>query len=236
MRLFRLGAGVPVEDGTGDGGWPVMSTQPGAAPRLGRVGAWMGIAFVVLFIVGLFIQPTPKHNSSATEWALLYAKSSHRATEIVGAYLVVFGLLAFVWFAARLRHLLGDNGGLVVLFGSVFATVGMVSALVGAAIAGAKVFTKAPVPSGPLAQQLSSLSGGLLVVPGALAAGLFVGIASYLARRNDALPGWLTIAGYIVAVLQLAGVLFFPLLLVPLWVLAVSIARLRRAGKATAAA
>jgi hypothetical protein len=211
-----------------------MATN-GTSARVGRVGAWMGIVFAVLFVVGNFIQPMPKHNKSTTEWALLFNSSSKRTTEIVGAYLIVFSFLAFIFFASKLRAALGDGAGIMLTFGSVFAALGMVSALVAAAIAGNKVFGSAPVPSGPLAQQLNGLSGGILVLPAALSAGAFIGIASFLARRESILPGWLTIAGYVVAILQLAAVVFFPLLLVPLWVLVTSIVLLRRQGAPAAA-
>ena len=214
----------------------VRMAATGSSARVGRVGAWMGIAFAVLFVVGTFVQPVPKHQKSVTEWAQLWNSSSNRTKQILGAYLVVFGLLAFIWFASKLRSALGDGAGMMLTFGSVFAAMGMLFALVGTAIAGNKVFTSAPVPPGPLSQQLSGLAAGILVVPGALAAGVFVAIASYLARRGGALPGWLTIAGYVVAILQLAAVVFFPLLLVPLWVLITSIVLLRReAGDAAAA-
>ena len=125
---------------------------------------------------------------------------------------------------------------MMLTFGSVFAALGMVANLVLAAIAGAKVFASAPVPPGAFAQQFNSLGSGILVVPGALAAGVFVAMASYLCRREGVLPGWLTIAGYVVAVLQLAAVVFIPLLLVPLWVLVVSIVVLRREAGAGVAA
>ncbi len=208
----------------------------GSSAGVGRVGAWMGIAFSVLFVVGTFIQPSPKDSKNATQWAVLWNSSSNRTKQILGAYLVVFGLLAFIWFASKLRSALGDGAGMMLTFGSVFAAMGMLFALVGTAIAGNKAFTSAPVPSGALSQQLSGLAAGILVVPGALAAGVFVALASYLARRGGVLPGWLTIAGYVVAVLQLAAVIFFPLLLVPLWVLVTSIVLLRRGAGAAAAA
>jgi hypothetical protein len=44
----------------------------------------------------------------------------------------------------------------------------------------------------------------------------------------------LTIAGYVVAVLQLVAAFFVPFLLFPLWVLIVSIVLLRRRAPATA--
>jgi len=196
----------------------------------------MGIAFFPLFVVGEFIQPSPKHMKSVTEWAQLWNSSSNRTKQILGAYLVVFGLLAFIWFASKLRGALGDGAGMMLTFGSVFAAMGMVGSLIATTIAGNKAFASAPVPSGSLSQQLNGVGAGILVVPGALAAGVFVAIASYLARRGGVLPGWLTIAGYVVAVLQLAAVVFVPLLLVPLWVLVTSIVLLRRGAGAAAAA
>ena len=202
---------------------------------MGRVGAWMGIAFFVLFVVGEFIQPSPKNSKNPLEWAQLWNSSSNRTKQILGAYLVVFGLLAFIWFASKLRSALGDGAGMMLTFGSVFAAIGMVSALIASTIAGNKAFTSAPVPAGALSQQLGGLSAGLLVVPGALAAAVFVAIASYLARRDSVLPGWLTIFGYAVAILQLAAFIFIPLLLVPLWVLITSIVLLRRGAGAAAA-
>ena len=73
-----------------------------------------------------------------------------------------------------------------------------------------------------------------MLVAGALSAGLFTATASYAARRDAILPGWLTIAGYVVAVLQLAAGLFFPFVLFPLWVLVVSIVLLRRTARVEA--
>jgi hypothetical protein len=68
--------------------------------------------------------------------------------------------------------------------------------------------------------------------PGRLAAGLFIGMASDLARRSRTLPGWLTIARYVIAVLQLVASFFLPFLLFLLWVLVASIVLLRRATTA----
>jgi hypothetical protein len=116
----------------------------------------------------------------------------------------------------------------MVIFGSLFVAVALVSSLVRAAIPGAKSFGDVPVPAGEFARQFDQIGFALLLVAGALSAGAFTAIASYLAREHAILPGWLTIAGYVVAVLQLAGALFFPFALFPLWVLVSSIVLLRR--------
>jgi hypothetical protein len=82
-----------------------------------------------------------------------------------------------------------------------------------------------------LARQFDNTGFAVLLVAGALAAGAFTATASYAARRDAILPGWLTVAGYVVAVLQLAAGLFFPFVLFPLWVLVVSIVLLRQTAR-----
>src|ERR1035437_8882509 len=83
----------------------------------------MGVAFSVLFVVGLFVFPAPSDNKSTGQWAREGTDSGHRAAAIVGAYLVVLsvGALAFLWFAWSLRERLrADGGELTFTFGSVF--------------------------------------------------------------------------------------------------------------------
>jgi hypothetical protein len=117
---------------------------------------------------------------------------------------------------------------MMIVFGTVFVAVALVSVLVRAAVPGGKVFGSVPLPSGDLARQFDNLAMGVLLLPGAIFAGAFTATASYSARQDALLPGWLTIAGYVVAVLQLAGGLFLPFVLFLLWMLVVSIVLLRR--------
>ena len=201
----------------------------GSGPRVSRVGTWMGIAFVVLFVAGFGAIPTPSNNKNTAQWAQWWNDSGHRAGAIVGAYLMVLGALAFVWFASSLRDQFGEGGRLMFTFGSMFAVIAVVSIMVRVSIPGAKQFGSTPLPAGgDLPRQFDQIGYAMLLVAGALAAGLFVGMASHLARRSGALPGWLTVAGYVVAVLQLAASLFFPFLLFLLWVFVASIVLMRR--------
>jgi hypothetical protein len=215
-----------------------MSAATTASIRSSRVGTWMGIVFVVLFSVGFSVFSTPSDNKNTAKWQHWWSDSGHRAGAVAGAYLMVLGLIAFLWFLSSLRDRL-EGGGLVVIFGSVFVALGLVSTLVRAAIPGGKVFGDTPIPSSPdLARQFDNVGFGLLLVAGALAAGGFVVATSYLARRSGLLPGWLTIAGFVVGALQLAAGLFFPFLLLLIWVLVtciVLLSRLRMAARAPAA-
>ena len=206
-----------------------MNSEPERNSGTTRVGPWMGIAFAVLFVVGFLVFPTPTDEKDSAKWARWWTDSGHRAGAVIGAYLMVFALLAFVWFMWDLNRRLRDRGGMMITFGTVFVTLALVSALVRAAIPGGKLFGATPVPPGAdFARQFDNVGFAVLLVAGALAAGAFTATASYLARRDAILPGWLTIAGYVVAVLMLAAGFFLPFVFFPLWVLVTSIVLVRR--------
>ena len=107
-----------------------MDSGPELNARANRVGAWMGIAFVVLFVAGFLAFPTPSDNKDTAKWERWWTDSGHRAGAIVGAYLMVLGLLAFVWFMWSLNRRLHERGGMMITFGSLFVAFAMISALV----------------------------------------------------------------------------------------------------------
>ena len=209
-----------------------MNSETTGDARPTRIGPWMGIAFAVLFVAGFLVFPTPSDEKDSAKWARWWTDSGHRTGAVIGAYLMVFALLAFVWFMWDLNRRLRDRGGMMITFGTVFVTLGLVSALVRAAIPGGKLFGSTPIPPGAeLARQFDNIGFAVLLVAGALAAGAFTAAASYLAQRAEILPRWLTIAGYVVAVLMLAAGFFLPFVLFPLWVLVASIVLVRRTGR-----
>jgi hypothetical protein len=199
----------------------------------------MGIVFVVLFVAGFMVFTTPDDNKDTAKWAKWWNDSGHRAGAVIGAYLMVLAVLAFVWFMRSLQRRVGGagsiQGGMMVTFGSIFVVLVLVSALTRASIPGGKVFGDTPIPPGAdLSRQLDNLGFALMLVAGAISAGAFLAVASYLARASGALPGWLAIAGFVIAVLQLAAGFFFPFVLFVLWVLVASIVLLRREGRTSA--
>ncbi|MCU1456485.1 MAG: hypothetical protein JWL73_577 [Actinomycetia bacterium] len=197
-----------------------------------RSGGWMGIGFFVLFVAGFLTFTTPDDAKNTAKWARWWTDSGHRVAAVIGTFLIILGLLAFVWFAASLQRWLGGAGHvagtMLVTFATLFVAAAGVSTMLRAAIPGGKLFGDTPVPAGAdLARQFDNAGFAILLIAGALAAGAFVITASYLARVTGALPNWLIIAGFIVGVLQIAAGLFFPFLLFLLWVLAVSIVLVR---------
>ena len=202
---------------------------------LGRVGAWMGIVSVVLFVIGFIVFPTPDDDTKVLQWERFWRDSGHRVGAIVATYLMVLGLLAFVWFASSLRDRVGEGSRLMFTFGSIFAAVGLVSVMLRATVPGAKEFGDVPLPGGVLAQQFDQASFSILLVAGALSAGLFTVFASYAASRSDTLPAWLCIAGYVVGPLQILAGFFFPFVLFFLWLLIAAIVLVSRGRTLTAA-
>jgi hypothetical protein len=203
--------------------------------RPGRFGPWMGIAFVVLFVAGFLTFTTPDNDASQAKWDGWWNSGSHRAAAIVGAYLMVLGALAFVGFMWNLCQRFRARGGMATTFGGLFVALASVSALIRAAIPGGKQFGSMDVPTGGWANQFDNIGQGLLLVAGSLSAGAFLIAASYWSQRFSVLPNWLSVSGYVVGVLQLAGALFFPFVLFPIWVLVTSILLMTRDAKAISA-
>ena len=208
-----------------------MSEGVQSDARPSRLGAWSGVAFVVLFVVGFLMFEVPNDNRSKAEWQKWWTDSGHRTTAIIGAYLMILAALAFVGFIGNLGRRIPGGGGPLVTFGSLFAGMVLVSAIARVVIPASNSFGDTPLPPEPLlgdlARQFDQMGWGLLLVAGALAAGAFTAVASFSARQHGILPGWLTMAGYVVAVLQLAGHYFFPFVTFVVWVLVVSIVLLR---------
>lgn len=207
---------------------------------IGRLPAIAGVVFAVLFVAGFLVFGNTPDPDARAEWRRWYFDSGHRVSAVIGAYLMVLGVLAFVWFLAGLRHRLAEAGAsetlvtLVLGAGLVFAIVAIAGVAARSAVPGGKLFADQSLPGGDIAQQFEGLGFATLLLPGALAGGAFVAATSAASREVAALPGWLTIAGYVVAVLQLAGVAFFPFVLFVLWVLVASIVLVARDRTAAA--
>jgi prepilin signal peptidase PulO-like enzyme (type II secretory pathway) len=117
---------------------------------------------------------------------------------------------------------LGYGAGAIfvaMLFGS--------GAAMGTVAAGVE-FADMPVPDGEFARQFENLGFGLLLLFGMFAAGVFMAVVSFIGLHTALLPRWLAIAGLVAGPLVLLfGVVFIPMLLLVLWVLAVSIVLVR---------
>ena len=62
----------------------------------------------------------------------------------------------------------------------------------------------------------------------AIAAAAFIAIVTTIARQVGEIGSGLVWTGYVLAVIELAGVIFFPMAALPIWVLVMAITFLRR--------
>jgi chromate transport protein ChrA len=91
-------------------------------------------------------------------------------------------------------------------------------------------FLDAPPPGPDVVEAIRSLGHTIFYVYALRAAAVFIVVTSTLARRTNALPGWLSIAGFLIALVLLLGVSFVPIvsLLFPVWVATLSVVLLTR--------
>lgn len=203
-----------------------------------------GIAFVVLFVVGVFVSfgnsPDIKSDDNdavtAAKYVAKLSDSGARAGILVGAYMLVVAALLFVWFSRALTQLVASPaaGRLIGALGVLGAAAIAAGAMASAVMAGAVSFGTEPVPKdGDTIRVVMDLFFPFLFVVFALTS---AAIAAVVAVRGQ--PGlasglrysaWLAVLGGIVAVI------FLPMALVLLWYLAVAIVVLLRPASVTLA-
>ncbi len=205
-------------------------------PRSGRLAALSGVAFVVLFVTGMAMFDLPGHDDLDQALNSFYADAGNRTRVIVGAYLLGGAGLLFLWFAYYLRGRLQiaerEAGGL--------SGLGFASAVVFVMLLFSVGATQGPTyaasinfydePQAELSRIIPHQAYGALAY-GFLAAALCVATTSLTIRATGVFPRWLAWVGFVAAVLLLPGLLFVPIFMSAIallaWVLAVSFALFR---------
>jgi hypothetical protein len=215
-----------------------MATTPVGSTRSGlRAGGIAAIVFAVLFVVGfLFVSDTPEGDESNLKWIRYYADSDNRRMIIIGAIVLALAAVAFLVFLGVLRERLRNAapgaewvGTTAFASGLLFVAMLAVAALGTASVSASVEFGDAPVVrDADVLRTFESLGVGALVLFGAAAAGLLIITSSVAGARAGLQPRWLVVTGYVVGVIVLVGgLLFFPLALFVLWMLAMGIVMLR---------
>ena len=112
-----------------------MSTATSrAGTRLVRWAALGGVAYVVLFVVGviLFFGNSPDTSSAPAKVVAFYGDSGHRDRMNIGWVVAGLGLFCFLWFVSALRQTIrrleGDDGfltSLTTIGGVVYAALAL---------------------------------------------------------------------------------------------------------------
>ena len=197
-----------------------------------RIAGIAGGVFVALFVAGSVLVAVAPDPAASDETLLsFYENEGKRLVVIMGAYVIPFAGIAFMWFLASMRNLLREHqhgrDPIVVTMQLVSGTLFVAAAFVAAAATVAQAtqiafFDQAETSATSL-RQSASLGYALFFVFGIKMAGVFIATSSRLGRGF--LPRWLTITGVVFAVvLLLSAAIIQPLaLLLPAWVAAVSV-------------
>jgi hypothetical protein len=207
-----------------------------------RLSPWAGIAFAILFVVGIVtvLFNSPDYDDPQA-WLEYHDETGNRWGQVVGAYLAIIGAFAQLWFAtAMVGRLGGSRGGGDVLTGlarsasALFVAFVTIGALCIASISGAVEFGGADVPgSADFGIQFEQLGVAILLLGGGLSAAAVIATISELAREAGSWPRWLVWFGFICAVALLFTPAFVPLVAAPLWGLVTGITLLARARSLT---
>jgi hypothetical protein len=204
-----------------------------------------GILAAVTFVFGLAAAADSPDNSDPDAKIIAwYADHGHRVGVIVGAFVLAFSGLFLLWFASglrqRLRRAEGPDGRLanVALGGGVLlvALLWVGAAALAAIPAGQSLGGATAVSNADLARYLPSIGFGSILLFGMFGAIAMIDATSVVIMRTGVLPRWLAWLGFVCGVVLLFGVVFLPVIALPIWLIAASIVLFRQpAGAATSA-
>jgi hypothetical protein len=217
----------------------VHREQPNAARERGletpRAAGVAGLAFAGLFIGSiLLLRNQPSGASTAAEIRRFYLGEHAERVSLVGVYLVPFSGIAFLWFIATVRNLIGDRedrffATVFLASGLLFVAMLFVAAGVGGALLAAVKFQREPLPSQDAVVLVRSFAFGFLFIYAMRMAAVFMIVVSTIGMRLGVFPRWLVITGYLAALVLILNVSYAALLTLvfPAWVAAVSVVILR---------
>lgn len=202
-----------------------------------------GILAAVTFIFGLAATAdSPDSSDSNAKIIAWYADHGHRIGIIIGAFILAFCGLFLLWFASGLRQRLrlaeGPEGRLAnVALGGGLLLVALlwVGAAALAAIPAQQSFGGGPALSdADLGRFLPSVGFGSILLFGMFGAIALIDATSIVIMRTGVLPRWLGWLGFVCGVVLLFGVVFLPVIALPIWLIAASIVLYRQPVGATA--
>src|SRR4051794_39583420 len=204
---------------------PASVVRPLETPRAA------GLAFAALFIASvLLLRNHPAGDSTAAEIRDFCVGQNAGRIALVGVYLAPFAGIAFLWFIAVIRNLIGDREDrffATVFLGSglLFVAMLFISAGAGGALMAAVKFQHEPVPSPDTVVTIRSLAFGFLFVYAMRMAAVFMIVVSTIGMRLGIVPRWLVVGGYAAALVLILNVSYIELLILvfPAWVAAVSV-------------
>lgn len=193
--------------------------QPASAAIAGII-----FALILGVVIWLFHDAAPDLTSDLGLWA---GDPGRKQAIDVALNLIPFAGIAFLWFLAVLRSQVGANedrfvgtvflGSGLLFIGLLFTAAAALKAVLSLQDSGVATSTEARALGWTLALSLLGLFGARM-------AAVFVATVATVGRRSGSLPAWLTVSGYVVALLLLVTppLPTFGQYLFPGWVLVLS--------------
>jgi hypothetical protein len=215
---------------------------PRASTGIARWAALGGVAYVVLFVIGIILLfgNAPDSSSAPGKIIAYYSQSGHRDRINFGWLLAGLGLFFFLWFLSALRQtvrrLEGDDGFLTALTtigGAVYAVLALGAIAVNTGIRTMSDDTYHHTVYPGLIHAADDV-GWVLHASGGAGMGAMIIAASLAGLRAGAIPRWAGWIGVVAGILGLGLLIFFPWFVVAVWILVVSIGMFIRGGRDTA--
>jgi hypothetical protein len=216
------------------------TSRPGAG--LARWAALGGVAYVVLFVIGVIVtfSGAPDTSSAPAKIIAYYSDSGHRDRVNIGWLLGGLSIFFFLWFLSALRQavrrLEGDDGfltGVTSIGGVVYATLTLASLAVETGLRTMSDDTYHHQVFPELIHAADDVSW-VLHASGGAGIGAMIIAASLAALRAGAVPTWAGWLGVVAGIIGLFLLVFFPWFVVGIWILVVSIGMFMRGGRAAA--
>ena len=222
-----------------------MSTiaTPRSSAGLIRWAMLGGVAYVVLFVVGviLLVSGSPDSSSAPGKIIAYYSDSGHRDKVNFGWLLTGLSIFFFLWFLGALRRAIrgleGDDGlltAVTTIGGTIYGamTLAAVAVETGIRTMSDDTYHHAVYPG--LIHAADDV-GWLLHASGGAGLGAMIIAASLAALRARAVPSWAGWLGVAAGILSLGLLIFFPWFVAAIWILVVSIGMFVRGGRNRAA-
>ena len=218
-----------------------MSTiaTPRSNAGLARWAALGGIAYVVLFIVGIILIYSGAVDSSDPPAKIIawYSDSGHRDRINIGWLVAGLGIFCFIWFLSALRQTIrrleGEDGFLTALTtigGALYATLALAALAVNDGIRTMSDDTYHHQVYPGLLHAADDTSW-VLHASGGVGASAMILAASIAAMRAGAVPRWAGWLGVVAGILALGLLVFFPWFVAAIWILVVSGGMFIRGGR-----
>jgi hypothetical protein len=218
----------------------VSSTATKARGTWARWEPLSGIAFVVLFIATWAMFNPPNEDASDAEWHNYFADRGHQIATTISAFLMVFAglaLMAFfttVWSRIAAVRRPDTSSPLSLVSAGVAGTCLALGGVCLATVTGAMLFGSLREPGADVLRLSGDLFFPFVAVAGMYAASLSVATLTIQGFSAGVFGKKLRVLGLVVAVGLLASFVFFPMVLLLIWAIVVTIVLMRRGTAATA--